>query len=63
MKNWGWGGEVHGEDLMVQMWKVDPNESGSLEHFPFVRWYVDLFEGPDGYTLEEEVYLESIEEA
>ena len=48
---------------MVQMWKVDPNESGSLEHFSFVRWYVDLFEGPDGDKLEEEVYLESIEEA
>ena len=45
------------------MWKVDPNKSGSLDHFSFVRWYVDLFEGPDVDKLEEEVYLESIEEA
>ena len=34
------------------MRKVDPNESGSLERFPFVRWYVD-----------KEVSLESAEEA
>ena len=32
--------------------KVDSNESGSLERFSFVRWYVD-----------EEISLESTEEA
>ena len=26
----------HGEDLAGQLRKVDPNESGSLDHFPFV---------------------------
>ena len=26
---------------MVQLLKVDPNESGSLAHFSFVRWYLD----------------------
>ena len=56
-------GEVfHGEYLMGQLQKVDPNESGSLDHFAFVRWYVNLFEGPDGDKLEEEVYLESTEQ-
>ena len=34
------------------MWKVYPNESGSLEHFDFVRWYVN-----------KEVSLDSAEEA
>ena len=42
-----------------QLRKVDPNESGSLDHFPFVVCYVELFEGPDGNKLEEEVSLES----
>ena len=26
---------------MGHMRKVDPNESGSLDRFAFVRWYVD----------------------
>ena len=34
------------------MWKVDPNKSGILDHFSFVRWYVD-----------EEVSLDYAEEA
>ena len=37
----------HGEDLASQLRKVDPNESGSLDHFSFVMCYVELFEGPD----------------
>ena len=49
----------HGEDLADQLRKVDPNESGSLDHFSFVMCYVELFEGPDGNKLEEEVSLES----
>ena len=50
----------HGEDLAGQLRKVDLNESGSLDHFSFVMCYVELFEGPDGNKLEEEVSLESI---
>ena len=34
------------------MRKLEPNESGSLERFAFVRWYVD-----------EEVFMGSVEEA
>ena len=49
----------HGDDLAGQLRKVDPNESGSLDHFPFVMCYVELFEGPDGNKLEEQVSLES----
>ena len=49
----------HGEDLAGQLRKVDPNECGSLDHFPFVMCYVELFEVPDGNKLEEEVSLES----
>ena len=49
----------HGEDLAGQLRKVDPNESGSLDHFSFVMCHVELFEGPDGDKLEEEVSLES----
>ena len=49
----------HGEDLAGQLRKVDPNESGSLNHYPFVMCYVELFEVPDGNKLEEEVSLES----
>ena len=49
----------HGEDLAGQLRKVDPNESGSLDHFSFVLCYVELFEGPDVNKLEEEVSLES----
>ena len=48
-----------GEDLAGQLRKVDPNESGSLDHFLFVMYYVELFEGSDGNTLDEEVSLES----
>ena len=32
----------HGEDLTDQLRKVDQNESGSLDRFAFVRWYVDV---------------------
>ena len=32
---------LNSEDLEGNLWKVDPNESGSLEHFDFLRWYVD----------------------
>ena len=49
----------HGEDPAGQLRKVDPNESGSLDNFSFVMCYVELFEGPDGNKLEEEVSLES----
>ena len=49
----------HGEDLAGQLRKVEPNESGSLDHFSFVMCDVELFEGPDGNKLEEEVSLES----
>ena len=35
------GGGVHSEELSVYLWKVHPNESGSLDIFAFVRWYVD----------------------
>ena len=46
-------GEIfHSEELAVHLLKIDPNESGSLDRFAFVRWYVD-----------EEVSLESAEEA
>ena len=37
---------------MGQLRKVDPNESGSLDRFDFVRWYVD-----------KEISLEYAEEA
>ena len=47
-----WEG-FHGEYLTGQLRKVDPNESGSLERFKFVGWYVDLVEGLDGDTLDE----------
>ena len=49
----------HGEDLAAQLRKVDPNGSGSLDHFSFVICYAELFEGPDVNKLEEEVSLES----
>ena len=41
----------HGEDLAGQPGKVDPNESGSLDNFPFVMCYVELFEVPNGNKL------------
>ena len=34
------GGGFHSEDLASHLHKVDPNESGSLDYFAFVRWYV-----------------------
>ena len=46
------GEGFHSEELAGHLWKVDPNESGSLDRFAFVRWYVD-----------EEVSLDSAEEA
>ena len=42
----------YSEELAGHLRKVDPNESGSLDRFAFVRWYVD-----------NEVSLESSEEA
>ena len=51
--------DFNGEDLTGQLRKVDPNESGSLDHFTSVMCYVELFEGPDGNKLDEEVALES----
>ena len=56
------GEGFHGEDLECQLKKVHPNESGILNRFAFVRWHVDLVEGPEGYELEEEVTMDSIEE-
>ena len=35
------GEGFHIENLAGHLWKVDPNESGSLEHFDFLMWYVD----------------------
>ena len=49
----------HSEEMADFLQKVDPNESVSLDHFSFVMCYVELFEGPDGNKLEEEVSLES----
>ena len=37
-----WGVGVHGKELVGQLQKLDPNESDGLDHFAFVRWYVDL---------------------
>ena len=31
----------HNEDLAVHLRKLCPNESGSLDLFAFVRWYVN----------------------
>ena len=42
----------HSEELAGHLRKLDPNESGSLDRFAFVRWYVD-----------EEVSLDSAKEA
>ena len=46
------GEGFHGEELAGHLQKVDPTESGSLDRFYFVGWYVD-----------KEVSLESAEEA
>ena len=40
------------EELAGHIWKAETNESGGLDCFDFVRWYMD-----------EEVYLHSTEEA
>ena len=53
------GKDFYSDELSGHLQKVDPNESGSLDHFSFVMCYVELFEGPDGNKLEEEVSLES----
>ena len=42
----------HREDLAGHLQNVDQNESGSLDRFAFVRWYVDR-----------EVSMDSAEEA
>ena len=46
------GKGFHSEELAGHLRKVDPNESGNLERFLFVRWYGD-----------KEVSLDSVEEA
>ena len=46
------GGGFHSKDLAGHLRKLDPNESGGLDRFSFVRWYVD-----------EEVSLDSADEA
>ena len=46
------GEGFHSEELAGHLWKLDLNESGTLDRFAFVRWYVV-----------EEVYLESTEKA
>ena len=35
------GKGFNSEDMVVQLEKLDPNESDSLDRFAFVRWYVD----------------------
>ena len=35
------GEGFHSEDLTGHLRKLDPNKSGSLDHFSFVRWYLD----------------------
>ena len=42
----------HSEELVGHLKKLDPNESVSLDRFPFLMWYVD-----------DEVSLRSAEEA
>ena len=46
------GEDFHSEELAGHLRKVDSNESGSLDRFSFVMWYVD-----------KKVYLDSAEEA
>ena len=57
------GEGFHGENLVVRLWKVDPSESGSLDRFAFLRWYVELVEDTDIDKLEEEVSIESTEKS
>ena len=35
------GEGFNSENLVGHLWKVDPNESGSLDRLDFVRWYVN----------------------
>ena len=56
-------GGRHVGGLAGRLQKLDPNESGSLDCFTFVRWYVELVEVPGGDKLDEEVSMESTEEA
>ena len=42
----------HSEERAGHLWRVDPNEIGSLDRFPFLGWYAD-----------KEVSLDSTEEA
>ena len=48
--------------MEVQLQKVDPNESGSLDRFDFVGYHVGLVDGPDEDKLEKEISLDSAEE-
>ena len=50
------GGGFHSEELVGHLRKLDPNESGSLDHFAFVRWYVYKEVSMD-YTEESERLL------
>ena len=49
-KNW-YG--FHNEEMVGQLRKVDPNESGGLDRFVIVRWFVDK-EVSLGYAEEAE---------
>ena len=46
------GKGFNSEEMEVNLRKVNPNRSGSLDRFDLVRWYVD-----------KEVSLDSVEEA
>ena len=36
------GEGFHSEELAGHLRRVGPNESGSLDHFPFIKWHVDM---------------------
>ena len=46
------GEGFHSEELVVHLWKLDPNKIISLDNFSSMRWYVD-----------KEVYMDSRDEA
>ena len=46
------GEGFNSEELASHLPKVNPNKSGSLDRFAFLRWYVD-----------EDISLDSVEEA
>ena len=46
------GEGFHGGELEFQLQEADPNESGSLNCFDFMRWYMNPVEVPDGYKVE-----------